>query len=59
MDKAEQSTNARQQKQDRPHTTPPPIDASLQMKWGLALLGEEKGKQYIAWLVEKVKRQSQ
>ena len=29
---------------------PPAIDPELQLKWGLALLGEEKAKQYLDWL---------
>lgn len=29
---------------------PPPIDPALRLKWGLALLGEEKAKEYLAWL---------
>jgi len=29
---------------------PPEIDPILQLKWGLALLGEEKAKEYLAWL---------
>ena len=29
---------------------PPAIDPLLQLKWGLALLGEEKAEQYLAWL---------
>lgn len=28
----------------------PEIDTSLQLKWGLALLGEEKAQQYLIWL---------
>ena len=34
--------------------TPPEIDRDLQMKWGLALLGEERSREYIAWLREKI-----
>lgn len=33
---------------------PPDIDSYLQMKWGLALLGEEKSREYLAWLREKI-----
>ncbi len=34
--------------------TPPDINRDLQMKWGLALLGEEKSREYLAWLREKL-----
>jgi len=34
--------------------SPPDIDSYLQMKWGLALLGEEKSREYLAWLREKL-----
>ena len=38
---------------------PPKIDHYLQMKWGLALLGEEKGREYLAWLQKKLDRNAQ
>lgn len=38
---------------------PPPIDPALQMKWGLALLGEEKAKEYLRWLQLKRSPDSQ
>lgn len=28
----------------------PNIDPVLRLKWGLALLGEDKAKEYLAWL---------
>ncbi len=34
--------------------TPPEIDRNLLMKWGLALLGEDKSREYLAWLSEKM-----
>ncbi len=34
----------------RPISDPPEIPLQLQLKWGLALLGEEKAKEYLAWL---------
>ncbi len=34
--------------------SPPEIDHSLQLKWGLALLGEERSREYLAWLREKI-----
>jgi hypothetical protein len=38
---------------------PPEIDRLLQMKWGLALLGEERSREYLAWLREKLNRKAQ
>ena len=35
---------------------PPQIDFPLQLKWGLALLGEEKAIQYLEWLYAKLTR---
>ncbi len=35
-------------------SSPPEIDRHLQLKWGLALLGEEKSKEYLVWLREKI-----
>jgi hypothetical protein len=35
-------------------SSPPEIDRHLQMKWGLALLGEERSREYLAWLKEKI-----
>jgi hypothetical protein len=29
---------------------PPAIDPEKQLKWGLALLGEEKAREYVQWL---------
>jgi hypothetical protein len=37
----------------------PEINKLLQMKWGLALLGEERSKEYLAWLYEKLNRKAQ
>ncbi|HEU5378041.1 MAG TPA: hypothetical protein VFV38_21680 [Ktedonobacteraceae bacterium] len=34
----------------QPISDPPEIPLQLQLKWGLALLGEEKAKEYLAWL---------
>ncbi len=39
--------------------SPPDIDSYLQMKWGLALLGEEKSREYLAWLREKLDQKAQ
>jgi hypothetical protein len=33
---------------------PPEIDPALRLKWGLALLGEEKAKEYLAWLLARL-----
>ncbi len=33
---------------------PPPIDPHLQLKWGLVLLGEQRAKEYLAWLHRKL-----
>lgn len=33
---------------------PPPIDPQLQLKWGLVLLGEQRAKEYLAWLHTKL-----
>lgn len=33
---------------------PPEIDPALRLKWGLALLGEEKAKEYLAWLLARI-----
>jgi hypothetical protein len=32
----------------------PPIDPLLQLKWGLAMLGEQRAKEYLAWLYTKL-----
>jgi hypothetical protein len=37
---------------------PPEIDRLLQMKWGLALLGEERSREYLEWLREKIGREA-
>jgi hypothetical protein len=37
---------------------PPEIDRFLQMKWGLALLGEERSREYLEWLREKMDRKA-
>lgn len=34
----------------RPISEPPEISFNLRLKWGLALLGEEKAAEYLAWL---------
>lgn len=34
----------------RPISEPPEIPLQLQLKWGLALLGTEKAKEYMVWL---------
>ena len=38
---------------------PPPVDPTLQMKWGLALLGEEKAKAYLAWIEARLDANAQ
>lgn len=38
----------------RPISDPPKIPLQLQLKWGLALLGEEKAKEYLAWLHTRI-----
>ena len=37
----------------------PKIDRHLGLKWGLALLGKERGKEYLQWLQNKLNRQPQ
>lgn len=32
---------------------PPQIDPAVRLKWGLALLGEEKAKEYLRWIQMK------
>ncbi len=34
--------------------SPPDIDRDLLMKWGLALLGEDRSREYLAWLRQKL-----
>jgi hypothetical protein len=34
----------------------PNIDGYLRLKWGLALLGEEQAKEYLAWLVDTTRQ---
>lgn len=36
----------------------PAIDPELQLKWGLALLGEEKARQYLTWLSLRLEQNS-
>jgi hypothetical protein len=38
---------------------PPAIDPILQLKWGLALLGEEKAKEYLRWLQSRLDNPAQ
>ncbi len=38
---------------------PPPVDPTLHMKWGLALLGEEKAKAYLAWIQARLDADAQ
>lgn len=38
---------------------PPPIDPALRLKWGLALLGEEKAKAYLAWIEARLDADAQ
>ena len=37
---------------------PPEIDPAVRMKWGLALLGEAKAKEYLAWLQAMLNKNS-
>ncbi len=37
----------------------PEIDRYIQMKWGLALLGEEKAKAYLAWIQARLDAEAQ
>jgi len=39
--------------------SPPEVDCYLQMKWGLALLGEERSTEYLAWFQEKIGQKAQ
>ncbi len=34
----------------------PTIPPEVQLKWGLALLGEEKALEYLKWLTERIER---
>lgn len=36
----------------------PEIDPAVRMKWGLALLGEAKAKEYLAWLQAMLNKNS-
>jgi hypothetical protein len=36
--------------------SPPAIDPGLQLKWGLHLLGEDKAKEYLAWVAARLHR---
>lgn len=36
----------------------PKIDRHLELKWGLALLGEEKARQYLDWLCTRLELHS-
>lgn len=38
---------------------PPPIAAYIQFKWGLSLLGEERAKEYLTWLYEKIQKRTE
>ena len=42
--------------QDRKVDTAPQIDHALQLKWGLALLGEDRAREYLLWLRDKLDR---
>jgi hypothetical protein len=37
---------------------PPAIEPQVLFKWGLALLGEEKAKEYLAWLFSRIDTQA-
>lgn len=43
---------------ERPPVTPPAVEPQLLLKWGLALLGEEKAKEYLAWLFSRLPQQT-
>ena len=42
----------------RPFPCPPEIAPHLRLKWGLALLGEEKARQYLDWLRTRLEESS-
>ena len=44
--------------EQKPPCCPPAIDPELQLKWGLALLGEEKARQYLTWLSLRLEQNS-
>ncbi len=46
----ENSSPIRLPKERKTNFQPSSIDPLLRLKWGLALLGEEKAKEYLAWL---------
>jgi hypothetical protein len=55
----ENSSPIRLPKERKTIFQPPPIDPLLRLKWGLALLGEEKAKEYLAWLQARLDADSQ
>jgi hypothetical protein len=55
---AKDASADRPSRQKKMRFSPPEIDRRLQLKWGLALLGEERGREYLAWLQEKLGRKA-
>jgi hypothetical protein len=37
---------------------PPAIPAEMQLKWGLAMLGEDKAFEYLKWLQRRIEERS-
>lgn len=50
ISKKQVTSSARRSREKRKRLSSPEIDRYIQMKWGLALLGEEKAKAYLAWI---------
>lgn len=44
------SSSTKQPKEPKAVFRPPSIDPQLRLKWGLALLGEERAREYLAWI---------
>ena len=47
-------TAARTLPKRQPRNCPPAIPPSLQLKWGLALLGEDKAHEYLEWFTRRL-----
>jgi len=58
ISKKQATSPARRSREKKKRLSSPEIDKYVQMKWGLALLGEEKAKQYLAWIQARLDAES-
>jgi len=59
ISKKQAPSPARRAREKKKKLSSPEIDRYIQMKWGLALLGEEKAKAYLAWIQARLDAEAQ